>query len=582
MNRQASFVAAYVLLASASALPSYALSHAAVTDFPREPAAWQNPETTNSPSERLERQVLLAKSLAGRHAYAEAAAALESTAGDLAVTELPDWPDTLYALARYQALAGETDKALVTLKTAVDVGATPMANDVVREPDLVSLHGRGGFKASIARLEKEEAVWRDSPVLATGYRPVLSDAEKAAGLAKIWSEARFNFPFFGRLTDIDWDAEYMAYLPQALAAKTTEDYYRVLARFMATLKNGHSRVVAPKELSGRLYGVVPLSTRLIGGKIVVTAVAEDDPSTRSIRPGDEIVAIDGREAIAYAKAEIEPTVFGFTPQDRDVWTYGYDLLRGPVGKPLRLVFRRDGKTFAARAHRRGSRGMMNGYAPEIPTSATFKMLPGNVAYLRICEFIDDAAFETVRDHFAEISKAGGLVIDVRSNGGGNDANGMKILQVLADKSFAGPNWRSRDYKAAFRSWRGRQGWFRGNNGVYQPDPTMHYAGPVAVLVGPKTYSAAEDFTVAFDAMKRGTLIGEKTGGSTGNPFQFSLPGGGMAMICTIDDTYPDGRAFDGVGIRPEIEVAPAVADIRSGRDPALERAMEVVTNVPAP
>jgi len=38
--------------------------------------------------------------------------------------------------------------------------------------------------------------------------------EKVAGLSKIWSEAHFNFPFFGRLADTDWDRLYVDYLPQ--------------------------------------------------------------------------------------------------------------------------------------------------------------------------------------------------------------------------------------------------------------------------------------------------------------------------------------------------------------------------------
>jgi carboxyl-terminal processing protease len=107
-----------------------------------------------------------------------------------------------------------------------------------------------------------------------------------------------------------------------------------------------------------------------------------------------------------------------------------------------------------------------------------------------------------------------------------------------------------------------------------PADTRHqYRKPVAVLISGATYSAAEDFMVAFDSMKRGLIVGEPTGGSTGQPLMISLPGGGTARIGTKRDTYPDGRAWVGVGIQPGLKVAPTVADLRKGRDTMLEAAL---------
>jgi C-terminal processing protease CtpA/Prc len=110
-----------------------------------------------------------------------------------------------------------------------------------------------------------------------------------------------------------------------------------------------------------------------------------------------------------------------------------------------------------------------------------------------------------------------------------------------------------------------------------PDPAHLFSGPVIVLIGAETGSAAEDFAVAFDAIRRGTLLGEPTGGSTGQPLVFQLPGGGSARICTKDDTYPDGRAIEGVGVLPQVKVSPTVSDIRQGKDAALDRALEILS-----
>ena len=71
-------------------------------------------------------------------------------------------------------------------------------------------------------------------------------------------------------------------------------------------------------------------------------------------------------------------------------------------------------------------------------------------------------------------------------------------------------------------------------------------------------------------MKRGKLVGEPTGGSTGQPLFFDLPGGGRARVCTKRDTYPDGKEFIGVGIQPHVRAHQTVADFRAGRDTVLE------------
>jgi len=79
----------------------------------------------------------------------------------------------------------------------------------------------------------------------------------------------------------------------------------------------------------------------------------------------------------------------------------------------------------------------------------------------------------------------------------------------------------------------------------KPNGAKLFRKPVAVLVGPRTFSAAEDFTAAFRNMRRGPIVAEPTGGSTGQPLFFDLPGGGAARVCTKRDTFPDGREFVG-------------------------------------
>ena len=79
----------------------------------------------------------------------------------------------------------------------------------------------------------------------------------------------------------------------------------------------------------------------------------------------------------------------------------------------------------------------------------------------------------------------------------------------------------------------------------------------------------------FKTTGRGVVIGETTDGSSGNPYRAELGDGMRIRVGAIRYRFPDGRPFEGVGIEPDVPIGLAVADLRSGRDAVLERALEL-------
>ena len=71
----------------------------------------------------------------------------------------------------------------------------------------------------------------------------LSNADKLYGLSKFWSETSYNFAYFDH-AKINWDSTYRAYIPKVLATKNTWEYYLVMARFCALLKDGHTILIS--------------------------------------------------------------------------------------------------------------------------------------------------------------------------------------------------------------------------------------------------------------------------------------------------------------------------------------------------
>lgn len=116
----------------------------------------------------------------------------------------------------------------------------------------------------------------------------------------------------------------------------------------------------------------------------------------------------------------------------------------------------------------------------------------------------------------------------------------------------------------------------GSHGTIAPANGERLQVPVVILQDHATFSAAEDFLVAADAMPHVTTVGRPSGGSTGQPLIMELPGGGGFRVCTKRDTYPDGRDFVGVGVQPDIHVEPTLAERRAGRDGQLERAVALL------
>jgi carboxyl-terminal processing protease len=97
---------------------------------------------------------------------------------------------------------------------------------------------------------------------------------------------------------------------------------------------------------------------------------------------------------------------------------------------------------------------------------------------------------------------------------------------------------------------------------------------VLLLTSANTFSAAEDAVVLFATSKRGLIVGEPSGGSTGQPLLFNLPGGGMARVCTKHDSFPDGKEFVGIGVKPDIAAHLTREDLLHGTDSVLAAALK--------
>ncbi|MER5790108.1 S41 family peptidase [Streptomyces sp. NPDC001980] len=166
----------------------------------------------------------------------------------------------------------------------------------------------------------------------------------------------------------------------------------------------------------------------------------------------------------------------------------------------------------------------------------------------------------------------GLVIDLRINGGGSDALGIRIAERLTDTPYVAYSKRARNDPADPAEHT------RPEPIPVVPSAKPRYTGPVALLTGGSTVSAGETFTQALiDRPGRTVRIGQPTQGVFSDVMVRGLPNGMAVWLPNEEYLTRTGGTFDGTGIPAQI-TEPVFTDeeFAKNRDSAFDRAVELL------
>jgi Peptidase family S41/Tricorn protease C1 domain len=220
-----------------------------------------------------------------------------------------------------------------------------------------------------------------------------------------------------------------------------------------------------------------------------------------------------------------------------------------------------------------------------PSAALPDSKANGIGYLRIHSFSDyssdrefvkqvDVLDSALDDIFKDSSRLRGLVIDVRINGGGSDVFGISIASRLATQEYLA-------YAKVIRDD------IRDPDHRTPPQPvTVHvsqragFHGPVVLLTGADSVSAAETFTMALlDREPHVIRIGANTQGVFSDVLGRKLPNGWTFGLPNEIYLTKDGKAFDGTGVPPDIAVPIfPTEDLTNGRDSGLDKALELLAH----
>ncbi len=167
-----------------------------------------------------------------------------------------------------------------------------------------------------------------------------------------------------------------------------------------------------------------------------------------------------------------------------------------------------------------------------------------------------------------MSRIIGIIIDVRSNGGGNSDNADIIIS------------RFNDQERLFLSERRRIGdrdefgpWISATTKVHKG---TRFTKPVIVLTNRRCFSTTEWFIAGMRTMPHVTIMGDTTGGGSGNPLFKELSNGWKMRTSNTQKDLPEGGDYQFIGLFPDVPLWINETDSLLGNDTILQSAFEQI------
>jgi C-terminal processing protease CtpA/Prc len=432
------------------------------------------------------------------------------------------------------------------------------------------------FKQARLEVELKEGVSAVHDLSSLGY----SEAFK-----QMFDQASLEYPFTEE-KHIDWQALYQQFAPRIADATDDADFYRAVRDFTYAIPDGHvgglfDNLVFNQEQGGG-FGLV--LAQLSDESVIVTKVLPGLPGERAgIQVGAQIVTWEGQPA-GRALANVVPYFGPFSsPQALRQQQLAF-LARTEPGTRVRVTFRNPGSTSDQSADMTAAHELdslfqsltfLQSAAIDLPLEA--HILPDSgIAYVVIRTFSGDYnLMARLWEHLIsalETDHVPGLIIDLRSNGGGNEGLALDFAGFFYDEEVVLST-------TSYYNRRTSQFEPQGLPARITPGPSL-YDGPIAVLVSPDCVSACEGFAYALQHGGRSTIVGHApTAGAFGEVGrgQYSLPGGFSLQFPTGRPETPDGKVLiEGQGVVPDILV-PVTMDSALGRtDAALDAAVKAL------
>lgn len=321
-----------------------------------------------------------------------------------------------------------------------------------------------------------------------------------------------------------------------------EKVYGAIRGLVGSLDDPHSEYFDPAEnrkfqedIQGN-FGGVGIEIDVRKSQLVVVAPLSDTPASRAgLRAGDKILMIN------------TSSTEGISVNQAVKW------IRGPAGTTVTLTIFRD-------AWEKPKEIAITRATIEIPTLDVD--IQDGIAHLRLHSFNANAVrlfYDAAVKTLSEGSR--GMVLDLRNNPGGYLEVSVHLAGWFLPRGTLVVSESSR----------------AGTEDEFKADGNAAFAKfPVVVLMNQGSASASEILAGALRDERRVKLVGEKTFGKGTVQQLLPLKDGSSLKLTIAHWVLPNGQILEGNGLVPDVEVKLTDEDIENGRDPQLQKAIEIL------
>ena len=432
-------------------------------------------------------------------------------------------------------------------------------------------------------------------------------------------------------TKAEMDRMFRAQRAKLNHSMTEQEFMMVASETVANIRCGHTKVSLDDATQAVMEKArkLPLQALVQGRRLMV--VTNDTPDDRTIRPGMEVVEINGHKV-----ADIIRRLWPQISADGDIETgKAHDLGGGRFAQYYWILFGdADGFTIKARdiggsrvtaklagvtdAERNTNRNPVNLALLENvgklmnwshDNQALRFLKDPDVAEIRIRYFIGNDYPAWVENTFKTLREKGtkSLIIDLRGNGGGDDMYSAMLVSYLTDKPFRfydrihvntiDPSFKeqlewSADFDRRLHEYTtpdpagGYLLTAKMHSGLAEQSPGKYpFLGKVFILIDGGSFSGAADVCAVVHHLKRATFIGEETGGgyygnNSGSMPTVTLPNSKLRIRLPLYEYWNAVPGYAGLrrGTLPDHEVPLRLSSVLRGVDEQLDLALKLAGN----
>ncbi|MET3977964.1 carboxyl-terminal processing protease [Mucilaginibacter sp. UYP25] len=251
------------------------------------------------------------------------------------------------------------------------------------------------------------------------------------------------------------------------------------------------------------YGGIGASIFLRDSKVYVSDVFAGFPAQKAdIRQGDQMLKINDIELIGKTNDQIS------------------QLLKGSKGAVIKLLMKRDADTPLVKTLTRDE--------IKQPNVVYTGIVANNMGYIKLNKFLENSAEEVTTALIAlKKNNPNGIILDLRSNGGGILQEAVKIVNLFVQKDVQVVSQRGKVKEKNFTY-----------NTVSTPlEPNL----PLVVLVNSRSASASEIVAGALQDLDRAIIIGQRSYGKGLVQQTFNLPYNSLVKVTVAKYFVPSGR-----------------------------------------